>query len=290
MNFLKYFLVLCLFLTQLFSSELKTNEEIPAIVSVNWLKTNYNNPNLVIVDLRDKEEYLKGHIKNAVNIPGLKSLFDEKFMMPKLDFLRNLMSNAGIDSTSKVVAYDNGDFIWAARFYWILETLGHDEVGLLKVAYGPLIEKEFTISNDEYKPKKKEFIPRVDNEKIQTKLSTLLAIGKKTIIDGRKRSHYEGKESLAKRFGHIPTAKNYACTQNYQVTENGNAMKDLDQLKEVYKDVSKDKEIILYCDGGAEAALNYIVLQELGYNVSVYDGSWLEWGNDKEVPIENPSK
>ena len=55
MNFLKYFLVLCLFLTQLFSSELKTNEEIPAIVSVNWLKTNYNNPNLVIVDLRDKD-------------------------------------------------------------------------------------------------------------------------------------------------------------------------------------------------------------------------------------------
>lgn len=114
---------------------------------------------------------------------------------------------------------------------------------------------------------------------------------KKTIIDGRKTSHYEGKESTAKRFGHIPTAKNYACTQNYQVTSNGNKMKDLDELKNLYKDIPKDKEIILYCDGGAEAALNYIVLQELGYKASVYDGSWLEWGgNDPAVPIENPSE
>ena len=130
----------------------------------------------------------------------------------------------------------------------------------------------------------------IDNEKVQTKLSTLLAIGKKTIIDGRKESHYKGKESFASRFGHIPTAENYACTQNYQVTANGNSIKNIDKLKELYKNVPKDKEIILYCDGGAEAALNYVVLQELGFKASIYDGSWLEWGNDSALPIDNPSK
>lgn len=66
-------------------------------------------------------------------------------------------------------------------------------------------------------------------------------------------------------------------------------MRKLDDLATVYKDLPKDKEIILYCDGGAEAALNYLVLQELGYKASVYDGSWVEWGNDPIVPIENPS-
>lgn len=277
-------------LSFLFIYSFASAKEIPAIVTVDWLKTNQENTRLAVIDLRAKKEYEKGHLKNAVNIPGLKSLFDDKFFMPKLEFLKELFSNAGIDSNSLVVAYDNGDFIWAARFYWILETLGHENVGILKVGYSDWLSKQLPISKEPYKAQKKEFIPRIDNEKVQTKLSTLLAIGNKTIIDGRKQSHYQGKESLAKRFGHIPTAKNYACTQNYQVTTKGNEMKNLDELKEVYKNLPKDKEIILYCDGGAEAALNYIVLKELGYKASVYDGSWLEWGNDSEVPVNNPSK
>ncbi len=279
-----------IFLITVFAISLNANDKIPAIVSLDWLKQNKNNANLVIIDLRPKEEYKKGHIKSAVNVPGLKSLFDDKFFMPKLDYLKELFSNAGIDSNSQVIAYDNGDFIWAARFYWILEILGHKDVGILKVGYSSWLKSQLEISTEEFKPKRKEFIARIDNEKVQTKLSTLLSIGKKTIIDGRKESHYIGKESLAKRFGHIPTALNYECTQNYQVTSNGNMMKDLDELKSIYKDIPKDKEIVLYCDGGAEAALNYIVLQELGYKVSVYDGSWLEWGNDLEVPVNNPSK
>lgn len=291
MKFFKLLLMAILLSSTVYgeTSNQKNNKELPAIVTLEWLKSNFDNPRLVIIDLRSKEEYLKGHIKNAVNISALDSLFDEKFFMPKLDYLKELFSNAGIDNQSLVVAYDNGDFIWAARFYWVLETLGHYNVGLLKVAYGPLLQKEFPISSKEYKAVAKEFIPRVDNQKIQTKLSTLLSIGKKTIIDGRKKSHYDGKESLAKRFGHIPSAENYACTQNYQVSSDGNMMKDLNDLKRVYKDVPKDKEIILYCDGGAEAALNYVVLTELGYKASVYDGSWIEWGNDTELPIVNPS-
>lgn len=265
------------------------SENFSTITTVDWLQKNYDNPNLVIVDLREKDEYLKGHLKNAVNIPALENLFDEKFFTPKLKKLKELFSNAGIDNSSLVVSYDNGDFIWAARFYWILDILGHENVSLLKVAYGEELKEKFKITKDDYRPQRKEFIARIDTDKVETKLSTLMSIGKKTIIDGRKTSHYEGKESLAKRFGHIPTAVNYACTQNFQVQSSGNRMKDMDELEKVYKDIPKDKEIILYCDGGAEAALNYIVLHELGYKASLYDGSWFEWGNDSSVPITNPS-
>lgn len=265
------------------------SENFSTITTVDWLQKNYDNPNLVIVDLREKDEYLKGHLKNAVNIPALENLFDEKFFTPKLKKLKELFSNAGIDNSSLVVSYDNGDFIWAARFYWILDILGHENVSLLKVAYGEELKEKFEITKEDYRPQRKEFIARIDTNKVETKLSTLMSIGKKTIIDGRKTSHYEGKESLAKRFGHIPTALNYACTQNFQVQSSGNRMKDMDELEKVYKDIPKDKEIILYCDGGAEAALNYIVLHELGYKASLYDGSWFEWGNDSSVPITNPS-
>lgn len=289
MKLFKIILLLGLFVGSLFAQN-ANKDEVPAIVTIDWLKNNFDNPNLVIVDLRTKDEYSISHIKNAVNIPGLQSLFDKDFYMPKLDYLKNIFSEAGIDNNSQIVAYDNGDFIWAARFYWILETLGHTNVGLFKHGYSPWIETQLPMSDEIHTVERKEFVPRINNEKIQTKLSTLLALGKKTIIDGRKKSHYEGKESLAKRFGHIPTAKSYQCTDNYQVTAKGNEMKDFSKLKSIYKDLSKDKEIILYCDGGAEAALNYIVLQELGYKVSVYDGSWVEWGNDAVVPIVNPTE
>jgi len=264
--------------------------DLPAIVNVSWLKEHKDDKRVVLVDLRDEKKYTKGHIKNAVNIPGLKSLFDKKFFMPKLDYLQALLSNAGIDNNSLVVAYDDSGFIFAARFYWILEVLGHQNVAILNVGYGNWVMDQVEISDKPTKITKKEFIPRVDSSKVQTKLNTLMAIGNKTIIDGRKVSAYEGKESSASRYGHIPTAQNYACTQNYQVTKTGNQMRDLKDLKDLYKDLPKDKEIILYCDGGAEAALNYIVLKELGYKASVYDGSWLEWGNDQSVPVENPSK
>jgi len=288
-NYLKTILLLLIIITNLYSNS-STRKDMPSLVEDKWLLNNLTHKNIVIVDLRTHNKFIKGHIKGAVNIPGLKNLFDEKFFMPKLDFLQKILSNAGISKDSLVVAYDNGEFFWAARFYWILEILGHNNVGLLKVSYPYWKNANFPISSKITIPKKSNFIPRVDSTKIETKLSTLMAIGKKTIIDGRKESHYQGKESLATRYGHIPTAKNYACTQNYQVSSNGNKIKNLTVLAKVYKNLPKNKPIILYCDGGAEAALNYIVLKELGYKASVYDGSWLEWGNDKNVPVINPSK
>ena len=283
-------MIALLFMVQLHANEVSgALSKLPAIVDVTWVQAHQKDSHLVLVDLRDAKAYNKEHIKGAVNIPALERLFDKKFMMPKLDYLKALLSNAGIDNKALVVAYDDGDFIWAARFYWILEVLGHEDVALLNVGYGNWKKGDIALSNTPFTPEPKVFIPRVDSSKVQTKLSTLLAINNKTIIDGRKVDAYEGKESSAKRFGHIPTAKNYACTQNYQVTANGNKMRDFKELKKLYSDLPKDKEIILYCDGGAEAALNYIVLKELGYKASVYDGSWLEWGNDESVPVENPS-
>jgi len=283
-------LLFLFFLSLVFLSPLQASQkELPAIVDISWLKEQQKNKNLLLLDLREKTQYDKGHIKNAVNIHFME-LFDDGYFMPKLDSLRKLFSDAGVDSTMHVVAYDDGSFIWSARLYWILETLGHTNVSILNVGYGNWKEGAIEVCKESMPPTYREFIPRVDNTKLQTKLGTLVSIGKKTIIDGRKESHYLGKESEAKRYGHIPTAQNFPCTQNYEITQDGNKMRDLDELKEVYKNLPIDKDIILYCDGGAEAALNYIVLQELGYKTAVYDGSWLEWGNDKTVPISNPSQ
>jgi len=285
MNYIKLILISILFSSSLFGAEIK-KKEMPTIVPTSWLKQHINDPRVVIVDVRSKIVFRHGHIQDAVNLPVMEKLFKDDFFMPDIEFLRKTFSKVGIDNNSLVVAYDDGEFIWASRLYWVLEALGHKNVGILEVGYPNWKNAKLPTQILVTKPHSKEFIPRVDSTKVATKLSTLLSIGKKTIIDGRKKNHYDGKESLSKRFGHIPTAENYRCTANFETDNVGHKIKDLKVLSSMYKDVPKDKEVIVYCDGGPEAALNYVIMQELGYKVSVYDGSWFEWGNDDNLPID----
>lgn len=262
--------------------------ESPPIVSAQWLQQNLDKEDLRIIDMREAEQFQQGHITSAVNIHYMM-LFDDNFNMPRLDYLRALFSQAGIDRQTRVVAMDDGSFIWAARLYWLLETLGHEKVSLLNVGYSNWPDGLLPISTQAITPDAKEFIPMVDNTRLQTKLGTLMAIDKKPILDGRSQSHYEGLESTAKRFGHVPTALNFPCTQNFESSDTGSQIRELSELAPIYETLPQDQEIILYCDGGAEAALNYVIMQALGYKVAVYDGSWLEWGNDLDLPITNPS-
>jgi len=267
-------------------------KQMPVVVSVDWLKTHLNDKALVIIDVRKEKVYKEGHIKGAVNMPVMKDFFTPKTLrLPKLTYLKELFSNAGIDSDTKVVVYDNGQFCWAARAVWVFKVLGHKNESLLKYGYGDYIKNNLPISQKTPKRIATEFIPRVNNKMIATKLDVLMAIRNKgLILDGRTKDMYMGKTSVAKRYGHIPTAKLFSGSNNYKITEKGNKLKNFKELKNVYKSLPTNKNIIIYCQDGADAALDALLMQKLGYKTSVYEGSWLEWANDENLPIVNPSE
>ncbi|PTD97271.1 sulfurtransferase [Pseudothauera lacus] len=265
--------------------------ELPgAIVGADWLARNLGAPGLVVVDARLAEDYELGHIAGAVNIPYSK-LFADGYLIPGLGEIRELISAAGIGNHSKVVVYDDGEFIWAARAYWLLETFGVEDVALLDVGFGNWAAGVLPESFDAPVVKRSSFVPSIDHRRLQTKLGTLVAIDdpRRVIIDGRSAAEYRGEESLASRYGHVPSAVHYSWSNNYVRTPSGNRMRPLNELAPLYGALERDKPVIVYCNGGAHSALNYIVLQALGYQVSVYDGSWFEWGNDGTLPIVNPS-
>jgi len=110
------------------------------------------------------------------------------------------------------------------------------------------------------------------------------------IIDTRGPDEFTGTKQIdyIKAKGHIPGAKNL----NFYPTNRNNdgSYKSAANLKAAYEaaGVTKDKEVIAYCESGPRAADSYFALKELlGYpNVKVYVGSWMEWGNDAKYPVE----
>ena len=104
------------------------------------------------------------------------------------------------------------------------------------------------------------------------------------IVDAREAEEYLGIKSDSRRYGHIPGAINIPYEKNF--TDDGTALRPFSELAKVYGGIDRNKKVITYCNKGRHSALEYFVLRQLGYDVSAYDGSWYEWGNDMQLPIE----
>ncbi|WP_072680418.1 sulfurtransferase [Arcobacter sp. LA11] len=281
---------LCLVLILFLSSISLNAEELR--ISINELSKNISK--YKIIDVRNAESFLNGHIKGSINLP-VNLTYDNQRIDGKIvkpNKIQGVIRNLGLDINDEIIVYDSGIFYDASRVFWTLEVYGFKKVKLLNGGFNKWESEDYPISTKVLKVKQSNYVASINNKRLSTKFTTQIATKNpnQVIIDARGYNSYIGKESLAKRFGHIPKAIHIPAVHNLEEKDNTTQLKQINDLKELYKNVNKDKKIVLYCAIGRVASTNYFALRELGYNVSNYDASWKEWGNDNNLPIINKSK
>ena len=253
------------------------------IVSADWVEKHLESPDFLMLDPRSAVRYMAGHPKNAVNLSVAKLRDAQGNLLPNEELARRL-EKAGLDAKRTPVIYDNADGRNAAFLAWILIYLGRSDVHVMESFW-----EQWVADGREafYRPvhqEPREFVAKPRNE-LRTSLQEMQRSAGAKRIDLRGTDEFSGKPDLDERPGHIPGAVSLPCQE---MGAAGRLLKPNDQLEKLFLShgISANDHAIAYCRTGVRAALGFLALTQLGFNVSLYDGSYVEWARNG-LPVES---
>ena len=246
-----------------------------------------------LLDLRPVEEYAAGHVPGAVHLDLFGVSLVDTSQAPLDAFLwiiAHLLVSRGVSDDVPVVVYDDRSGIRSARALWFLEFFDHPHARLLDGGYAAWQHEGLPTTSDAVAPKKGNWQVGRVNERLATWHDVEYRLGRTDVVmlDTRSVGEYYGTNIRAKRGGAVPGAVHIEWTRN--LGPDGR-YKPAGELEAMYAEhgVTADREVITYCQGGYRAAHSYLALRLLGYpKVRNYLGSWKEWGDRDDLPIEQP--
>ncbi len=250
-------------------------------------------PRPLVLDLRPPDAYVAGHVPGAIHLDlwGVSLIdTDPAPLKAFMWMIEHVLAIHGVEASTPVVVYDDQSGVRAARAFWFLEYLGHPSVQMLDGGFNAWIAEGLPVTREAGPARTSEWTGVRNDQKVATwrQLRTALGRGETVILDTRTDGEYLGTTVRAKRGGAVPGAVHIEWTRN--LTPSGD-FKPAAELTQMYTDagVTPDREVITYCQGGYRAAHSYVALRLLGYpRIRVYVGSWKEWGDREELPIEVP--
>lgn len=271
------------------------------IVSVEWLSQNLDIPNLVILDASTKKnalnlvpKYSNLHIKGARHFDMETIFFDSESdipnMMPSPDVFSKECQKLGINSNSIIVVYDNLGIYTSPRARWMFKAMGHQYISVLDGGLTAWKESGFKCERN-----KKVIFPLGDFEANYTPnlvrdskfILANIQNTKVLVLDARSNDRFLGttpepRENMES--GHIPNSVNFP----YKLILEKGKMKSRRALEKLINELKlSNKKLVFTCGSGVTACIILLAFELVTPNeLSLYDGSWSEWGQLGKFPIE----
>ncbi|MEM8956182.1 MAG: sulfurtransferase [Pseudomonadota bacterium] len=256
-------------------------ELIGAVSPVETLRPILDSEGIVLVDVRPREAFDAGHIRGARHLDPNAVVAEHSPVGGSLRStpeIEALLSDLGVATDRRIIFYDDRGGFHAARMFWLLEYLGHQNVALLnggftawQAANGPITQMSEGHDSATFQaaPSPRRFATadfvldrRADPAHV--------------LIDVRPTGIFEK--------GHIPWAVSIPWAQNL---DGDKRFLPADDLRAHFEEqgVTPDRSVTMHCENGLASAHSYVALRLLGYpRVRVYHRSWAEWGSDPSLP------